>query len=117
MLNKWNPWVLLFALSSLIAAFSQMLLKKSASEPHSSVIREYMNIKVIAGYGLMVVGMLLCVLGYARNVSMQSGSVMESIGNLWVMLLSFLFFREPVTKRKLAGNALIIAGIIVFNLF
>ena len=53
MQNSFNSWVFLFALSAAIAAFSQVLLKKSASEKHSSVIREYLNGKVIVGYGLM----------------------------------------------------------------
>lgn len=109
--------MLLFALSSLIAAFSQMLLKKSATEEHKNIIREYLNLKVIIGYAMMFTGMLLCVFAYSKQVSMQSGSVMESIGNLWVMILSFLCFREPITKKKLLGNLMIIAGIMVFNLF
>ena len=39
---------------------------------------------------------------------------MESIGNIWVVFLSFLFFKEPVTKKKILGNILIIAGILIF---
>ena len=114
---NWNPWVLLFALSSLVASCAQVLLKKSANEPHKSAIREYLNWKVITGYGSMFAGMLLGIIAYAKGVSMQSGAIMEGIGNLWVMLLAFFFFREPLTKRKLLGNALIITGIVVFNLF
>lgn len=109
--------MLLFAAASLIASFSQMLLKKSASERHESVIREYLNFKVIAGYGMMFLSMLVCVYAYSRQVSMQSGAVMDSIGNLWVMILSFLIFREPITKKKLLGNLLIITGIVVTNMF
>lgn len=107
----------MFALGSLIAAFSQMLLKKSASEPHENVIREYLNVKVIVGYGMMFASMLVGIYAYTHDVTMQSGAVMDAIGNVWIVILSFLFFREPVTKRKILGNALIMAGIIVFNLF
>lgn len=117
MSNNWNPWVLLFALASLIAAFSQMLLKKSASEPHENILREYLNIKVITGYGMMFASMLVCVFAYSHQVSMQSGAVMDSIGNLWIMILSFLIFREPITKKKILGNLMIISGVIVFNMF
>ena len=110
-----NPWVLMFVLSATIAAFAQMLLKKSAGESHESVLREYLNWKVIIGYGLMFTGMLLGVIGYAHGVEVKSGSVTESIGNVWVVILSYLFFREPITKKKVLGNALIICGILVFN--
>lgn len=107
--------MLLFALSATVASFSQMLLKKSAMEKHSSVLTEYLNWKVICGYGMMFAGMLLTVIGYSRGVEVKSGSVMETIGNVWVVFLSWLFFREPVTRKKLLGNALIIAGIVIFN--
>lgn len=106
----------MFALSATIASFAQMLLKKAAMEPHSSVIREYLNWKVIAGYFLMFVGMLLGVIGYGKGVEVHQGPVMESIGNVWVVFLSWLFFREPLTRKKILGNLLIIVGIIVFNL-
>ena len=114
---NFNPWVLMFALSSFIAALSQMLLKKSAMEHHENVTFEYLNIKVIAGYGMMFLGMFCCIFGYSKSVTLQAGSVMESIGNLWVMILSFLCFREPLTRNKILGNLMIIAGIVIFNMF
>ena len=116
MKNQFNAWVFLFALSSFVAALSQMLLKASARKKHKSVLFEYLNWQVIVGYFIMFCGMLLGVIAYGHDVSVQGGSVMESIGNLWVMLLSFLCFREPITKRKVLGNLMIIGGILVFNL-
>ena len=114
--NSFDPWVFCFALSALVAAFAQILLKKSAMEKHESAIEEYLNFKVIAGYGLMFFSMLIGVFGYAHGVEVKSGTVMVMTGNIWVVVLCFLFFREPLTKNKLLGNALIIAGILVFNL-
>ncbi len=111
-----NPWIFIFALSATIAAFSQMLLKSSANETHESTLKEYLNWKVIIGYGLMFVGMMLGVIGYGHGVQVKEGPVMESIGNVWIVFLSWLFFREPVTKKKIFGNILIILGIIIFNL-
>lgn len=111
-----NPWILLIALSATIASFAQVLLKKSAGETHESFIKEYLNWKVIAGYGLMFLGMFLPILAYSKGVEYKNGPIMESIGNIWVVVLSFLFFREPITKKKVLGNLLIIAGIAVFYL-
>ena len=106
----------MFVLSATVAAFAQMLLKKSATEEHGSVLGEYLNWKVIVGYMLMFSGMLMGVVGYAKGVAIKSGSVTESIGNVWVVILSYLFFKEPITRKKVLGNALIIAGIVIFNL-
>ena len=109
-----NPWIFGIAFSSTIAAFAQVLLKKSAMEKHESFIREYLNFKVIAGYAIMFAGMFINVYVYSRGVEYKNGPVMESIGNIWVVILSFLFFREPITKKKIIGNILIIAGIFIF---
>ncbi len=116
MQTEFTPWVFMFAASATIAAFAQMLLKKSAMEKHDSVLREYLNWKVIVGYGLMFLGMLLALFGYTKGVQVKSGSVMESIGIVEVAVLSALFFKEKLTKKKVAGIVLIIAGILIFNL-
>lgn len=111
-----NPWIFMFALSSTIAAFAQMLLKKSAGETHKSLIFEYLNWKVIVGYFMMFAGMLLGVVGYGRGVQVKQGPVMETIGNVWVVILSRIFFGEPITKKKVLGNILIIVGIVIFEM-
>ena len=111
-----NPWILLIALSATIASFAQVLLKMSANEEHKNVIEEYLNWKVIVGYGLMFLGMGLTIVAYAKGVQYKNGPIMESIANIWVVLLSWHFFREPVTKKKVIGNILILTGIAVFYL-
>ena len=111
-----NWWILLIALSATVASFAQVLLKKSANEEHKNVIEEYLNWKVICGYGLMFVGMFLTIIAYSKGVQYKNGPIMESIGNIWVVLLSFLFFREPITRNKVLGNILILLGIVIFYL-
>lgn len=112
---NFNPYYLLILTSCLIASFAQILLKKSALVEHKSVIFEYLNVYVIVGYGMMVVGMLLNVLAY-RKVEYKNGPVIESFGFLFVMILSWLFFREKITKKKLLGNLIILAGVLIFYL-
>ena len=111
-----NWWILLIALSATVASFAQVLLKKSANEEHKNVIEEYLNWKVICGYGLMFVGMFLTIIAYSKGVQYKNGPIMESIGNIWVVILSFLFFREPITRKKVLGNILILLGIVIFYL-
>ena len=109
-----NPWILLIALSATVASFAQVLLKKSAGEKHDNFIKEYLNWKVICGYGLMFVGMFLTIIAYGKGVEYKEGPIMASVGNIWVVLLSFFFFREPITKKKVFGNILILIGIACF---
>lgn len=105
-------WLML-VLSVTVASFSQVLLKKSAAKEYDNIIREYLNPYVIIGYGMMMVSTILTIIAY-RGVEYKNGPVIESLGYLLVMFLSFVFFREPITKKKVLGNILILLGILVF---
>ena len=43
-----SPYILCMFLSVVVASISQILLKKSAMKQYSSVIREYLNVLVMA---------------------------------------------------------------------
>lgn len=108
-------YYILYLISVTIAAFSQLLLKKSANRTHESLLKEYLNPYVIGGYGLLVVSMLLTIGAY-RGLAYKNGPIIESLGYVLVMLLSGIFLKEKITARKIAGTALILAGILVFYL-
>ena len=99
--------------SVLVASVSQLLLKKGAQNHYTNVIREYFNVWVISGYALMVGSTLLTILAY-RGLDYKNGPIIESLGFAFVMILSRIFFGEKITKRKVFGNILIFAGILVF---
>jgi drug/metabolite transporter (DMT)-like permease len=110
-----NKFVLLLVCSVVIASFSQILLKTSARKAHPTLLQEYLNPYVIIGYGMMVVSTLTTILAY-RGLDYKNGPIIESLGYLFIMILSWIFFKEKVTRRKLLGNLLILAGICVFYL-
>lgn len=112
---SFNPYMLLILLSAVIASLSQILLKKSAQRRYESVIREYLNPFVITGYALLVITTLLNILAYSRGVELKSGAVIETMGLVFVMLLSRLIFKESITTKKLVGVCLIIIGIVIFH--
>ena len=72
-----------------------------------------MNPYVIIGYGMMVVSTITTILAY-RGVEYKNGPVIESLGYLLIMFLSYIFFKEKITKKKVMGNALVLLGIFVF---
>lgn len=100
--------------SGILSAFSQVLLKKGASIERDSTIKEYLNIFVISGYFLTFCCMLLMILAY-RYLPFKYGAVLEALVYLYVMILSNIFLGEKITKKKLAGNLLIVLGVIVFS--
>lgn len=111
----FNPYMLLLLLGVTVAAFSQILLKISASKSYDAWWKEYLNPFVIGGYGMLFGSVLLNVIAFTR-VEYKNGPVMESLGNILVPLFSFLILKEKITKRKLIGTAVIMLGILVFYL-
>lgn len=108
-------YYVIMMLSTCVASFSQILLKKSAIKKYDSFIKEYVNPYVIIGYGMMFVSMVLTIVAYS-GMEFKLVPVMESIGYVIVMFLSFVFFQEKITKKKVAGTILILAGVFIFNL-
>lgn len=102
-------------LSVVVASVSQVLLKKSALKKYDNVIKEYLNPYVIGGYGLLFGSMLLTVYAYS-GMDYKSGPVIESLGNVFVLVLGYFVFRERISFRKILGIACIMAGIVIFNL-
>ena len=111
-----NNWFLLIALLSVcIASFSQVMLKLGAGKKYNSKIREYLNVYVITGYGMLFVSMLLTIVAYSR-LSYLSVPVVEAVGYVLVPILSYFFFKEKLSKRKMVGILFILAGIFVYYL-
>lgn len=105
-------WLSMF-LAVIVASFSQILLKKSADRKYDNIIKEYMNFNVIVGYGMMIGSTILTIIAF-KGIAYKNGPVIESMGYILVMVLSFLFFKEPITKKKVIGNMLILLGVFIF---
>lgn len=110
-----NMHMIILIVSVLIASFSQILLKKSAEKTYDSYIREYLNVYVILGYGMMFVSMFLTIIAYA-GMEFTGVQIVEASGYIMVLILSYFFFKEKITKRKLLGMLFIFAGIAVYYL-
>lgn len=110
-----SGFLLLAFFSVVIASFSQVILKLGAGKTYNSKIREYLNIYVITGYGMLFVSMVITVVVYSR-LSYLSVPVIEAIGYVLVPILSYFIFKEKFTKRKLLGIVLILTGIVIYYL-
>ena len=110
---RFNPFILCMLGSVAVASISQVLLKKSTFVHYASIVKEYINPYVIGGYGLLFLSMLLTVYAYS-GMDYKYGPVIEAFGNVFVLVLSFVFFREKIGWKKLVGVALIVAGMFVF---
>lgn len=110
-----NIYYLIVILGVTIASFSQILLKKGAMRPHISFIKDYLNAPVIIGYIMMALSVVCSMIAY-RGVDYMTVPVLEAVGFVLVPILSYLFFREKLTKNKILGILLIFSGIAVYYL-
>lgn len=111
----FNIYFFIFLLTVVISSFSQILLKKAALNKYPNKIREYMNALVISGYFLMFASMVMTIIAY-KGVEYKNGMIIESLGNVLVLILSHYFFKEKITLNKVMGIALILCGFVVFYL-
>jgi len=111
-------YVLIFLFSVFIASFSQILLKKSANKNHNSRIKEYLNKYVITAYFIFFISTILTIIAY-KGIELKYGPIIESVGYIFILMMSKIFLDEKITKNKLLGIFLIILGVFIFsyNLF
>ena len=110
-----SGFLLLALLSVVIASFSQVMLKLGAGKIYNSKIREYLNVYVITGYGMLFVSMVITIVAYS-HLSYLSVPVVEAVGYVLVPVLSYFIFKEKLTKRKILGILFILAGIVIYYL-
>lgn len=104
---------LIYVFGVFISSVSQIVLKKSAQKEYTNKIREYLNVRVIFAY-MIFFGATLCSILAFKSIPLSLGPILESAGYIFVAVLSWLFLKEKITKKKMLGLALIVIGIIVY---
>ena len=107
--------VCIYLVSILISVISQILLKVSANKTYSSPIREYLYPYVICAYGMFFLSTILTMLAL-KYVPLSAAPVLESLSYILVAVLGYLVLKESFGKRKLLGMAVILLGVVIFNL-
>ena len=108
-----NQYFICMCMSVTLASVSQVLLKRSTFNKYDLLIKEYINPWVICGYLFLGCSMLLTIYAYS-GIDYKNGPVIESLGNVFVPILSYFAFKERISLRKLLGIICIMLGIIVF---
>ena len=106
--------MLIMLAGTFVSSISQILLKQSANQEHESRIKEYLNWRVVVAY-LMFFGVLLLNTVCYTRVDLKYGAVIDSAAYVFVLLLSHKILKEKISKGKLLGNLIIIAGIIIYT--
>ena len=108
-------FMLLMLAGTFFTAISQVLLKQSANKKYSNPLLEYLNWLVIVAYGIFFGVLLLNTWCYTK-VDMRFGPVIDTAAYVFVLIFSRVILNEKITKGKLVGNLLIIAGILIYTM-
>ena len=107
------PYALLYLLGTFISAIAQVLLKKSTLMTYDTVIREYLNLRVIVGYTIFFAATLCTLVAY-KVIPLSLGPVLESTSYLYVTIFGIVFFKEHLSRQRVLALLLIIGGIVVY---
>lgn len=97
-----------------LCSVSQLLLKKSAGRQHNSLITEVLNPLVIVSYSILFCSLAVNIWAMSKGLNLKELAMLESLGYVFVPLLSFFFLKEKISKRTLLAIAIILLGIFVF---
>ena len=104
-------------LSSILScSLSQLLLKKSAKVAHSSKVYEVLNPMVIIAYAVFFCSLLVNIWAMSKGLQLKEMAILESLGYVFVPLLSFLILKEKISRRTICATLMVLLGIFVFYL-
>ena len=102
-------------LASFIGSFGAVFLKIGAGKLKGCLRYLVLNPALIAGVALFLLSSVAFVLGI-RQGELTILYPLVSLSNLWTVLWSRVYFKEPITSGKLAGLGLILSGAVCIGL-
>lgn len=108
-------YISVFLIGVLVSSAAQIRLKKSALIQHNSIIKEYLNLRVIGAYGIFVCATLCTMYAY-KGIPLSMGPILSSTEYIFVAMLAYFFLKEKISRRKIFGLAIIVVGVIIYSL-
>lgn len=106
--------ILLVFIGGVVGSFGAVFLKLGADKLTKS-IWSFVNIRLIVGVALYLGSSVFYVLGI-KGGQLSVLYPMVSLGYIWTLLWSRLFFKEAFSQQKLLGLGLILAGVVFVGL-
>ena len=114
--KKMSKYYLSIYIGAIFTVVAQLLLKKGAlSKKKNNVILNLLNQYVVLGYVFFVIVTLLNLFAF-KEVPLIIMIVISAVVQIFVVIFSVIIFKEKVNKKQILGIAIIILGVILFNL-
>ena len=112
-----NSWIgyFLYVISGILVAISQLLLKLSANRTYGTFIKQYLNIRVLSGYGLLFFSMVINMFAM-QYMDYKFAPILSTVSYIFVFLFSVFLLKERITKKQCIGTIMIFVGIFLFNI-
>jgi len=98
-----------------ISSMSQVLLKTAALKTYQKKWMEYLNFRVIFAYSVYFF-VVVAVLFILRVLPLSVVQLSDSLGYIFIAVLSRFFLKERLSNRKIFAIILIIIGITIYIL-
>jgi multidrug transporter EmrE-like cation transporter len=115
--------MLLVLLGSFIGSFGAVFLKSGAAALHKGWLHlvishdpPFFNWRLASGVGLYLLSSYFFVLGIRPPGELSVLYPMVSLGYIFTLLWSRIFFNEPLTRAKFFGLSLIVLGVVCVGL-
>ena len=106
--------MLLVFVASVIGSFGAVFLKMGAARLDGSIL-SFVNTRLVLGVTLFLGSSVFYAFGI-RGGQLSVLYPMVSLGYIWTLLWSRLFFNEPFTSSKFIGLGLILMGVFFVGL-
>jgi len=107
--------ILLVLVSSFVGSFGAVFLKLGAEHGKGGIRGLVTNYRLGTGIALYLLSSLFFIMGVAKG-ELTILYPMISLGYIWALVWSRIFFREPLTANKVFGLGLIVVGVVCINL-
>ena len=107
--------MLLVLYASFIGSFGAVFLKSGAHKLRYGLRYLIFNPQLAAGVFLFLASSLFYLMGLKRG-EVSVLYPMVSLGNVWTMIWSRWFFKEPITRAKIMGVFMILVGVFFIGL-
>jgi drug/metabolite transporter (DMT)-like permease len=102
--------MLLVLIASIVGSFGAVFLKKGSANVAGHSLTSFINFNLGLGVSLYLASSVF----YGFGIKGGQLSVlypMVSLGSIWTLIWSRIFFKESITREKLLGLALILIGV------
>jgi drug/metabolite transporter (DMT)-like permease len=106
--------MLLILVASFVGSFGAVFLKIGAGRVNRSPL-SFVNRPLVLGVAMYLGSSALFLLGI-KNGDLSVLYPMVSLGYIWTLVWSKIFFKEPFTRNKCVGLGLILLGVVFVGL-